>query len=437
MVDANAGRTKRAESVGFVSFATEERFSVEESRDKLRPEIDLLICCARLRLLAPERKRIMCLIRGELDWASLIYLASGHGLLPLLYRHLNTLAPAPIPSPVFVELWARYESNARRNRAMAAELLNILGMFEANGIPAIAFKGPSLAAAVYGDLGLREFGDLDILLRRKDVLIAKKLLQTQGYVPTYDLTLAVEATFLRSRMHYDLALVHKTREVMVELHWKTDADCPVEPFEDEHWWANLRHVSLCEQNIRCFATEELFVILCVHGAKHTWCSMGWLVDVAEMIRQNVELDWELILCKAAQIKCERRLAVGLYLAAHLLDAPLPEKVHNWIDGRPQVKKLGAKTLEMMFHPDPDVLNSFEGLRLRLSILYEHPWQRLLYCMKALVAPSFIEWSRFPLPRGLFFLYLPNRLFRLITNYALPMTIKRRLSYFNSSRGRHE
>ena len=32
--------------------------------------------------------------------------------------------------------------------------------------------------------------------------------------------------------------------------------------------------------------RELLLILCLHGTKHFWSSLGWLVDVAELIRRE-------------------------------------------------------------------------------------------------------------------------------------------------------
>lgn len=359
----------------------------------------------------------MLLLGTELDWVYLLNLASRHGLLPLLYRHLNALAPAAIPKAIYIELWARYEITSRRNQAMARELLNILQMLDANGIPAIAYKGPSLAAAVYGDLALREFGDLDILLRLQDVLPAKRLLQSHGYVAEYELKPAVEAAFLHSSMQYHLVMGLGTRAILVELHWKTDADFPVEPGDDIQWWANLGFACLGETKIRCFATEELLLILCLHGSKHAWGSLGWLVDVAELIRQHPDLEWEWIIGRAAQLKCERRLALGLYLADYLLDTPLPEKIRNKFEGAAEVRKLANKILETLFHLGPNEMSSFGWLRFNLS-LYERPRQKFTHCINVVLAPSLIEWSHWPLPRALFFLYLPLRAIRLVKKYSL-------------------
>lgn len=396
-----------------------ERTTAGIYKANLRPEVELLLCCARLRVPSAARERIMALLELELDWVHLLKLASEHGLLPLLYLQLNALAPAAVPKAIYMKLWAHYESTLRHNQGMARELLNILQMFDANGIPAIAYKGPALAAAVYGDLGLREFGDLDILLRPQDVLPAKRLLRAHGYIPEYDLKPAVEAAFLRSSMQYHLVLVDKARAVMIELHWKTDPDFAVEATTDAQWWADLGHFSLEEKKIRCFATGELLLILCLHGSKHAWGSLGWLVDVAELIRQHPDIGWERITGKAAQLGCERRLALGLYLAHHLLDAPLPEATRNKLGYAADVKNLADSILETLFTPDSEGMSAFEWLRFNLS-LYERRREKFNHCINVVLAPSLVEWSNWPLPRALFFLYLPLRVGRLIRKYTVKM-----------------
>ena len=419
MAHADAGRIWRAGLLGLVPNTASLTAPNEGANGAWGPEAELLLCCARLDLPQAKRDRALALLQSELDWAYLINLASGHGLLPLLYRHLDALAATALPRDIIAALWAHYEGNARRNRAMADELLFVLRTLDAHGIPAIAFKGPALAAAVYGDLALREFGDLDILLRLKDVLPAGRLLQEHGYVLEYDLKPDVEAAFLRSRLNYHLVLMHAHRPVTLELHWKTDTDFPVEPVADDQWWAKLESADLDGEKIRCFNSEELLLILCLHGSKHGWCSLGWLVDVAELIRQHPDLDWDWIMDRSAQLRCERRLAVGLHLVSQLLDAPLPEKIGKEPKGAVSARKLADRILGMLFNPESRGWYSMGSIFLRLSLVEERPWRQCLLLKDAIFAPTLIEWSRWPLPRPLFFLYLPLRILRLIAKYAGP------------------
>lgn len=390
--------------------------SLEAFRASLRPEAELLLCCARLALRPAERERIVQLLEAGLDWTRLVELAARHGLRPLLYRHLNALAPAAVPKKVFVELWSWYERTSGRNQAMAQELLRILHLLDLNGIRAIPYKGPALAASVYGDVALREFGDLDILLRPDDVIPAKALLLAQGYRPEYPLEPAAEAALLRSKAQYHLVLVHGVSATMVELHWMTDPDYPVERVADDQWWADLGIADMGGGKVRCFSARELLLILCLHGSKHYWASLAWLVDVAELLRRHAPTDWDWILSEAHALACERRLALGLRLAHQLLDAPLAVEVQRRIAAVHAVNELTATITGTLFTPEFHAWNTLQSLRLNLK-LYERPRQRLGHLGNVILAPSLVEWSRWPLPRAFHILYLPLRLIRLLGKYG--------------------
>ena len=49
---------------------------------------------------------------------------------------------------------------------MSAELIRIMKLLEKNDIKALAFKGPVLSQMVYGDITLRQYVDLDVLIRK-------------------------------------------------------------------------------------------------------------------------------------------------------------------------------------------------------------------------------------------------------------------------------
>lgn len=378
------------------------------------PEAELLVRCARIALGPGEREAIPRLAASGLDWEAFIALADDHGLVPIAFRHLNDVAAA-VPKPVLIELWGRYETVARRNRALAAELLAVLAALEAAGIPAIAYKGPALAFSIYGDVTMRVYGDLDILVRAKDVLRGKSVLQARGYVPEYPLEPDVEAAFLRAPSQHHVVLVGAGR-IPVELHWKTDPDFPVERGDDA-WWAGLGHARLGGASVRCFSERELLLILCLHGSRHWWGSLHWLVDVAEMVRRDARIDWDWIFARAQALACERRLALGLHLAERVLRAPLPEAVGRRVAAHPGVAGLAERIEETLFARDAR-FNALQRLQMNLR-LYERASQRLAHLASTLVEPSLVEWMRWPLPRALFFLYPSLRLTRLAWKYATP------------------
>ena len=76
---------------------------------------------------------------------------------------------------------------------------DLVQRFEREGILAIPYRGPTLALMAYCDLGLREFGDLDLLIRRQDLGPAKEMLLGEGFRLAYGLTASQEDRFLRLR----------------------------------------------------------------------------------------------------------------------------------------------------------------------------------------------------------------------------------------------
>ena len=160
----------------------------------IRPEAELLLCCARTRMDPETADRIKALLQQGIDWEYLIQTALPHGMLPLLYWSLNSTCPERVPKDFLERLRSHFYANARHNLVLTAELLKLLGLLKTQQIPAIPFKGPVLAASVYGNLSLREFADLDILVRSKDALRAKDLLLSLGYQDSRPLTDAQEAS---------------------------------------------------------------------------------------------------------------------------------------------------------------------------------------------------------------------------------------------------
>jgi len=379
----------------------------------LAPECELLICCARLDPGPARSERIRQLLEGPLDADYLLGLASRHGLRPLLYRHLNAVRDNSIPRDLHIQLWAAQELRGRRNHTMAAELARVLCLFDSSGIPAIPYKGPALAQAVYGDVALREFCDLDILLREQDVLAAKALLIAQGYAPNYTLGPAAEATFMSSGLQYHLALTHAASDIMVELHWKTDPACAVELLLGSQLWDRPKTASLAGTALRGFAASELLLILCLHGSKHHWSSLGWLVDIAELIRQNAAIDWDWMMLAASEMGARRRLLLGLYLVKALLEADVPAEIlANAVASG--VEKIAIDIAAQMFVALPSQPGVFAALKRDLK-LCDTAGQQLSHCWNVIFAPSVFELSR-PLPRYLSFLYVPARLGRLLLKH---------------------
>ena len=313
-----------------------------------RPEIALLLCCARTRVDSERVEHIRTLLRAALDWQYLIRETRAQGVMPLLYRSLHANCPEAIPKTILHQLQRHFHANAFHNLFLARELLKICKLFEAHGIPVIPFKGPTLAALAYDDLSLRQFDDLDILIDKKDLARAKELFIAQRY--QFKLSKAQEAAYLRAHFHFHF--VRADGRVVVELHWALAGKHWSFPFDFKRMQARLTPVLCGGATIPSFQPEELLLFLCVHGSRHQWQRLMWICDVAELIRAHQQLDWSRLLEQAQTSGGKRMLLLGLFLANDLLSTDLPQDILQSIQEDPTVKLLAGQVWAQLFaHAD--------------------------------------------------------------------------------------
>src|SRR5690606_2709613 len=121
--------------------------------------------CARTTIDPATRQRIQALASAQPDWRCVIALAQLHGTRPLLFHALSLLDAGLVPPDIWRQLQAHYCAVTLQNARMTQALVETLAVLRAHAIEALPLKGPALASVAYGNT-LREFGDLDILVRR-------------------------------------------------------------------------------------------------------------------------------------------------------------------------------------------------------------------------------------------------------------------------------
>jgi len=361
--------------------------------------------------------RIGALLRVGIDWEYLLQTAHMHGIVPLLYWHLDAVHSDIVPESVFKYLRSHFCANSLRNLSLTGELLRILAVFEERGIPAASYKGPTLASSVYGNLALRQFIDLDIVIHREDVSKAKEALASLGYRPQYQLTRAQEAAFLRS--HCECAFTRGDGESAVDLHWDTTELFPF-LLDTTRVWERLVSVPLGGNLVLTLSPEDTLLVLCAHGAKHLWERLGWICDVAELVRTHREnMRWEQVMMQASALGGERILLLGLFLASHLLGASLPGEVLQRVHAEPTVKALAGQIYEQLFRAADGPASVFEEAYFRpLHLKMQKRWRdKIRYCARIVTVQRVEDWKLLPLPTFLFPFYYMLRPIRLISKYG--------------------
>lgn len=371
--------------------------------DVIPSALDILLDACRV---SPASKPARDL--GGVNWDGLLAAAECHSMSPLLARWLVT-RPDGVPPRVLSALRERSDRNAFRNVFLTRHLAELLQRLAAEGVRAMPIKGPVLAIAAYGDLALREFGDLDVVIHPRDFDRARALLAAWGYSPQTQLTSAGERALRASDHHIPLASADG--QVKVELHWSLGRG---RLGRDDAWvWSNVRPVSILGMELPSLSWSALLVYLCAHGASHGWRNLGWIRDVAGVMVSAPEGELRDAPLLAAAASARRRLALGVTLAHELLGARIPAygeepNDRTMPDDRAVRRLLDDVLAALPVEDEPTPLASLAfQCRTRDSLA-----DRARYCVEILAAPHVadVEWISLPWSlRWLYYLARPARL----------------------------
>lgn len=284
--------------------------------------VPALLLCSALRLNGEGSQRILELARRTPDWGTLLTAAREHGLTPIFCKNLEACAGGKLPSAWRQSLHQEFLANSCRNLAMTAELFRVLETFESHGVCATPYKGPVLAAQAWGDVTLRQFSDLDILVPQRDIAAAHGALLALGFRCVLP---GLEAP-ADSRQIPGQYAYRREPEMLLELHTERTL---------RYFPQGLNLGELCERRelakvagkeVLTFSPEDTLLLISVHGSKHFWERLGWIADVAALVQASRPLDWRTVLERGRKWGVQRMVLLGAGLAERLFDAELPNQL---------------------------------------------------------------------------------------------------------------
>ena len=264
------------------------------------------------------------ILRHGVDWARLVHLADFHGLTPLVYRRLSAEVDAR-QSGELETLRQTDKANAHRALWLTLELLNIHRHLQARGLEVLPYKGPVLAETLYGNVALRQFSDLDFLVRSGDLPRIKTALAELGYEPGLRLSQAAERDYLKSGYEYTFDGARGRN--LLEIKWQILPRFYAIGFDVGAFFTRAAVVTVEGQKLRTLCDQDLMLVLCVHAAKHAWKQISWLWDIAQLARSRA-LDWHALQTEAERLGIARIVAVTFLLAERLLGAELPAQLER-------------------------------------------------------------------------------------------------------------
>ena len=288
-----------------------------------------------------DAQRFVELARSA-DWSRLLVLAEEHGVLGHLAVRVRGLDENLVPAEIRQMLLEHHREQVFSTLRMAAELVRLLQLFAAKGISALIVKGPALAMQAYGDPTMRSYGDLDFLVRQRDIRHATESLQAAGYEAAVPLS-AIDAGKIPGQYFFS-----KTdTKLVVELHNDFTLRYFPRPLPIEEFFARQIRVCIDGHEAPALSVEDELVLICIHGAKHLWERLMWIADVAALVSRQTGIDWGRATASARAVRADHMLHTGLLLAADLLHACLPEDINALVRQDALAAKLVARILRWL------------------------------------------------------------------------------------------
>ncbi len=243
-----------------------------------------------------------------IDWDRVLVIAADWDVEPVVLSNLSRLFSSAMPEDVRSRVQLR--ETEVRGWAIAKSLVTAeLAMsLESAGVQTIVLKGPTVGLLAYGDVSMRTFSDIDLLVRPDDLAATIMHLISRGYKRDYDISL--EPT-LKEHLH---ALEFSDGKHKVEVH---PALLPRHLHFDIGWSeiiSRSQRLSIGNGEVSALASDQMLVFLCAHGAKHMWSGARWIADVANLIGRLSNDDVEGAERLSRRTHSRQLLSLGLRIA---------------------------------------------------------------------------------------------------------------------------
>jgi hypothetical protein len=262
----------------------------------------------------------------EADWQCIVELAQKQSVAPMLYARLRErgITPPPVAAQRLREI---YLASINRNTRLLHEVGKIFRAFQAADIPVIPLKGACLAEAVYGNLALRQIGDVDLLVKPADLAKALDVLRTLGYAAKH----SFEIESVR-QLSQHMPQLSKRGGLTIELHWTIVYPRVNNHFEDNdlnQLWSRAVPAKIGGVQVLMLSPMDLLWHLCLHASVQHRFDIGlrgfW--DMALVIRRyGDEIDWEQFTRRANQWGITNGVRLALQLAQEWTDVVVPAPV---------------------------------------------------------------------------------------------------------------
>jgi hypothetical protein len=277
------------------------------------------------------KQKITKLASQGIDWDYFLSKAKNEGVAALIYRvlsqeeSLRTLMPIQVSN----ELKDAYYCTFGRNAIILRSLEELSAFLAQEKIGIILFKGLMLAELVYKDLGVKPMSDIDILVKKADLMKLDRILKSIGYAPVPGADVLLELPYTRHRNSIDYS---KPSAITLHVYWHIinyvtyDTEV-IKKIDMDKIWSEAKSIRIGGANIFTFSPRHQIIYLCLHSMIHCFCPLLLGSDLNEYIRSEREfIDWDLVTKEAISFGIYKYVYYGLYFIKHIFDAEIPPEV---------------------------------------------------------------------------------------------------------------
>ncbi len=382
-----------------------------DERAPLSVQLRGLLACARWVLDRDREAEALFALEACADVDLLCKTAMSQGMLGHLQRLVAGREAAAVTPGLAERLAELQRVSAQRALRQTGSLLRVLARLRETGVTAMPLKGPAWAERLYGDVTLRTWEDLDILVSHNQVQQAREALLAEGFIDAgpFNVRLASRETGGWGQ----IAFCSGTPGVQLEIHWEVTAGFSAGSLRPESLFSRAVSMHLLDREVLTPHPVDLMLITCLNGARDRWNALERMLGLAVQVRGTAPGDWPNVMAAAGATGCRRRVAIGIVHVCRVFGLAVPGEVTEVLAqdtlGRALVRSLRPDTLDGRLKASP--LRHLSLLRWRFAT-EDSLAGGLGHATVRFFRPGPEDWASVRLPPALSWLYYPIRPARL-------------------------
>lgn len=354
-------------------------------------EKKLLLSCLKIDFDEEHIHYIQSILLKKLDWQNVLAVAGQNQITSLFYHKLlQAGGERLVPDNILQELRKNYYAINYQNSCYFNELKNILLLFDSAMVEVVVLKGAALIGKIWKNAALRPMADIDVLIKKHDIIRAEKLMFNSGYIAREKSYRTKE--WYRKYHHHLVPFYNPENGIITEIHTNIFPPDKSIQLDMNKLWTNAEPAKIADIDAKILCLEDIFIHLCLHLFVGT--SVGGiknLSDIAQTLKCFGErIDWEIIENYAIEVGITDYIYYALYTVNVLLCAEIDDQFLTRLKSKSSkkgfedylLKKLIIKTI--IYDDSTHLLPAYYYAKLLALLFNNDPIQRKII--------SFIEYT---------------------------------------------